>query len=132
MSQFPQGAPVDPAVSRHANRMFVAVLAVIAALLAVRAWVGTEVGSGTSAQTVHGFGMVYVEASGASQVQVPASAWADAVAADPAQSKVSVSWSRSAGVWIAALLTLARIAPEPGYVGAVAVAAVEISLCWKT
>jgi 4'-phosphopantetheinyl transferase len=32
----------------------------------------------------------------------------------------------------AALLTLARIAPEPGYVGAVAVAAVEISLCWKT
>ncbi len=31
-----------------------------------------------------------------------------------------------------ALLTLARIAPEPGYVGAVAVAALEINLRWKT
>ena len=107
MSQFQAGSPVDPAVARRAQRLWIAVLAVIAALLVVRAWVGTEVGSGPSAQVVHGYGMVYVEQKGATHVQVPASAWAEAVAADPAQQQVTVSWPRTAGVWIAALMTLA-------------------------
>ncbi|MFM7797677.1 MAG: hypothetical protein ACKPBA_01680 [Planctomycetota bacterium] len=107
MSQFQAGSPFDPAVARRAQRLWIAVLAVIAALLVVRAWVGTEVGSGLSAQVVHGYGMVYVEQKGAMHVQVPASAWAEAVAADPAQQQVTVSWPRTVGVWIAALLTLA-------------------------
>jgi hypothetical protein len=64
VSQLPgsTGTPVDPAVARRANRLMIAVLAVVAALLAVRAWVGTEVGSGADAQVVHGYGMVFVEA----------------------------------------------------------------------
>ncbi|MFM8639652.1 MAG: hypothetical protein ACKOEL_03330 [Planctomycetota bacterium] len=107
MSQFQAGSPVDPAVARRAQRLWIAVLAVIAALLVVRAWVGTEVGSGPSAQVVHGYGMVYVEQKGAMHVQVPASAWAEAVASDPAQQQVTVSWPRTVGVWIAALMTLA-------------------------
>jgi hypothetical protein len=107
MSQFPAGTPVDPAVARRAQRLFMAVLAVIAALLVVRAWVGSDVGSGANTQVVHGFGMVYVEQQGATHVQVPASTWADAVAADPAQQKVAVSWPRTFGIWMAAFLTIA-------------------------
>ena len=109
MSQFPgsTGTPVDPAVARRANRLMIAVLAVVAALLAVRAWVGTEVGSGADAQVVHGYGMVFVEAKGAGHVQVPAADWAQAVAADPEQQRVTVSWPRTVGVWAAALMTLA-------------------------
>ncbi len=109
MSQF-QGTPgssVDPAVARRANRLMIAVLAVVAALLVVRAWVGTEVGSGADAQVVHGYGMVFVEAKGAGHVQVPAADWAQAVAADPEQQRVTVSWPRTVGVWAAALMTLA-------------------------
>ena len=109
MSQF-QGTPgssVDPAVARRANRLMIAVLAVVAALLVVRAWVGTEVGSGADAQVVHGYGMVFVEAKGAGHVQVPAAEWAQAVAADPEQQRVTVSWPRTVGVWAAALMTLA-------------------------
>lgn len=107
MSAAPSGGPVDPAVARRAHRAWLAVLGLLAALLVARAWVGTEVGSGAAARTVHGFGMVYVEQQGGTHVQVPASAWAEAVAADPAQGTVSVSWPRTAGVWIAALMTLA-------------------------
>ena len=107
MSQFSAGTPVDPAVARRAQRLFMAVLAVIAALLVVRAWVGSDVGSGANTQVVHGFGMVYVEQQGATHVQVPASTWADAVAADPAQQKVAVSWPRTFGIWMAAFLTIA-------------------------
>ncbi len=109
MSQLPgsTGTPVDPAVARRANRLMIAVLAVVAALLAVRAWVGTEVGSGADAQVVHGYGMVFVEAKGAGHVQVPAADWAQAVAADPEQQRVTVSWPRTVGVWAAALMTLA-------------------------
>jgi hypothetical protein len=107
MSQFPAGTSVDPAVARRAQRLFMAVLAVIAALLVVRAWVGSDVGSGANTQVVHGFGMVYVEQQGATHVQVPASTWADAVAADPAQQKVAVSWPRTFGIWMAAFLTIA-------------------------
>ena len=107
MSQFPAGTQVDPAVARRAQRLFMAVLAVIAALLVVRAWVGSDVGSGANTQVVHGFGMVYVEQQGATHVQVPASTWADAVAADPAQQKVAVSWPRTFGIWMAAFLTIA-------------------------
>ena len=109
MSQF-QGTPgssVDPAVARRANRLMIAVLAVVAALLVVRAWVGTEVGSGADAQVVQGYGMVFVEAKGAGHVQVPAAEWAQAVAADPEQQRVTVSWPRTVGVWAAALMTLA-------------------------
>jgi hypothetical protein len=109
VSQLPgsAGTPVDPAVARRANRLMIAVLAVVAALLALRAWVGTEVGSGADAQVVHGYGMVFVEAKGAGHVQVPAAEWAKAVAADPGQQRVTVSWPRTAGVWAAALMTLA-------------------------
>lgn len=107
MSQFQAGSPVDPAVARRAQRMFVAVLAVVAALLVLRAWVGTEVGSGPNAQVVHGYGMVFVEQQGGTHVQVPAAKWAEAVAADPAQQGVTVSWPRTFGVWMAALMTLA-------------------------
>ena len=107
MSQFSAGTPVDPAVARRAQRLFMAVLAVIAALLVVRAWVGSDVGSGANTQVVHGFGMVYVEQQGATHVQVPASTWADAMAADPAQQKVAVSWPRTFGIWMAAFLTIA-------------------------
>jgi hypothetical protein len=101
------GMPADPAVARRANRLMIAVLAVIAALLVVRAWVGTEVGTGADAQVVHGYGMVFVEQQGAGHVQVPAAEWAQAVAADPAQQRVMVSWPRTVGVWAAALMTLA-------------------------
>lgn len=109
MSQLPgsAGTPVDPAVARRANRLMIAVLAVVAALLVVRAWVGTEVGGGADAQVVHGYGMVFVEAKGAGHVQVPAAEWAQAVAADPDQQRVTVSWPRTVGVWAAALMTLA-------------------------
>ena len=111
MSQLPgsAGTPVDPAVARRANRLMIAVLAVVAALLALRAWVGTEVGSGADAQVVHGYGMVFVEAKGAGHVQVPAAEWAKAVAADPGQQRVTVSWPRTVGVWAAALMTLALL-----------------------
>jgi hypothetical protein len=107
MSQDSQGNPVDPAVERRANRMWLIVLAVIAALLVVRAGVGTKVGSGASERTVHGFGMVYVESKDGAEVRAPASAWAEAVAKDPDQATVWVSWSRTVGTWVAALATLA-------------------------
>jgi len=107
MSQDSQGNPVDPAVERRANRLWLAVLAVIAALLVARAAVGTKVGSGAAERTVHGFGMVYVESKDGAEVRVPASAWAEAVAKDPEQATVRVSWSRTVGTWVAALATLA-------------------------
>jgi hypothetical protein len=109
------GSTHAPAVERRANRMMIAVLAVVCALLAVRAFVGTTVGSGESARTVHGFGAVYVEAAPKAVPEqawtewreVPAGAWADATARDPAQESVQVSWPRTVGVWFAALMTLA-------------------------
>jgi hypothetical protein len=146
MSQL--GTPmVDPAVERRANRMMMVILAVICALLALRAVVGSSVGSGDAAVTEHGFGMVYVQeakkgfvaeqskekAADGTEVEVrrwkpaapgqtPEISWtewnevtagewataqrarADAPASAPL---VTVSWPRTAGVWYAALMTLA-------------------------
>jgi hypothetical protein len=146
MSQL--GTPmVDPAVERRANRMMMVILAVICALLALRAVVGSSVGSGDAAVTEHGFGMVYVQeakkgfvaeqskerAADGTEVEVrqwkpaapgqtPEISWtewnevtagewaaaqrarADAPASAPL---VTVSWPRTAGVWFAALMTLA-------------------------
>jgi len=146
MSQL--GTPmVDPAVERRANRMMMVILAVICALLALRAVVGSSVGSGDAAVTEHGFGLVYVQeakkgfvaedakekAADGTEVEVrrwkpaapgqtPEISWsewnevtagewaaaqrarADAPASAPL---VTVSWPRTAGVWFAALMTLA-------------------------
>lgn len=146
MSQL--GTPmVDPAVERRANRMMMVILAVVCALLALRAVVGSSVGSGDAAVTEHGFGMVYVQeakkgfvaedakekAADGTEVEVrrwkpaapgqtPEISWtewnevtagewaaaqrarADAPASAPL---VTVSWPRTAGVWFAALMTLA-------------------------
>jgi len=146
MSQL--GTPmVDPAVERRANRMMMVILAVICALLALRAVVGSSVGSGDAAVTEHGFGLVYVQESSkgfvseqstekaadgtevevrrwkpAAPGQTPEISWtewnevtagewaaaqrarADAPASAPL---VTVSWPRTAGVWFAALMTLA-------------------------
>jgi len=146
MSQL--GTPmVDPAVERRANRMMMVILAVICALLALRALVGSSVGSGDAAVTEHGFGLVYVQESSkgfvseqstekaadgtevevrrwkpAAPGQTPEISWtewnevtagewaaaqrarADAPASAPL---VTVSWPRTAGVWFAALMTLA-------------------------
>jgi hypothetical protein len=107
MSALPPGAGLDPAVARRATWLWLVVLAVIGALLVIRAIVGTEVGTGDAARTVHGFGMVFVEPSGQGFAEVPATAWADAVAQDPAQERITLSWPRTVGVWAAALLTLA-------------------------
>jgi hypothetical protein len=87
--------------------MWLAVLAIVGVLLVVRAGVGTTVGSGAAERTVRGFGLVYVEDRDGTTVQVPASRWAEATAKDPAQAAVHVSLPRSAGVWIAAIATLA-------------------------
>jgi hypothetical protein len=146
MSQL--GTPmVDPAVERRANRMMMVILAVVCALLALRAVVGSSVGSGDAAVTEHGFGLVYVQeakkgfvaedakekAADGTEVEVrrwkpaapgqtPEISWtewnevtagewaaaqrarADAPASAPL---VTVSWPRTAGVWFAALMTLA-------------------------
>jgi hypothetical protein len=146
MSQL--GTPmVDPAVERRANRMMMVILAVVCALLALRAVVGSSVGSGDAAVTEHGFGLVYVQESSkgfvseeakeksadgtevevrrwkpAAPGQTPEISWtewnevtagewataqrarADAPASAPL---VTVSWPRTAGVWYAALMTLA-------------------------
>ena len=146
MSQL--GTPmVDPAVERRANRMMMVILAVVCALLALRAVVGSSVGSGDAAVTEHGFGLVYVQESSkgfvsedakekaadgievevrrwkpAAPGQTPEISWtewnevtagewaaaqrarADAPASAPL---VTVSWPRTAGVWFAALMTLA-------------------------
>lgn len=131
----------DPAVERRAQRMLIAVLAFVGALLVVRGWVGTEVGEGEAARRVHGYGLVYVERSDQAFVRAPAAAgadgkpaeaqwvapapgqapqvawtdwkessateWAAATMKDSAQESIVVSWPRTAGVWIGALLTLA-------------------------
>ena len=107
MTQLPTGGGIDPSAERRANRTWLALLALVGVLLVVRAGVGTTVGSGASERTVHGFGLVYVEQRDGAAVQVPAARWAEATAADPAQATVSVSWPRTAGVWIAAFATLA-------------------------
>ena len=138
------GSPThDPAVVRRANRMMIAVLAVVCGLLAVRAYVGTTLGGGRSERTVHGFGMVFVQAERKGFVRetvvekgadgketasvrwkaaaegqkpdvawtewadVPGDAWAGAEAQSPGQDAVAISWSRTVGVWFAALMTLA-------------------------
>ena len=131
----------DPAVQHRAQRMLIAVLAFVGALLVVRGWVGTEVGEGEAARRVHGYGLVYVERSDQAFVRAPAAAgadgkptevqwvapapgqapqfawtnwkessateWAVATMKDSAQESIVVSWPRTAGVWIGALLTLA-------------------------
>ena len=51
----------DPAVERRANPLMIAVLAFVCARLAARAWVGTTLGGGGDARTVHGYGLVFVE-----------------------------------------------------------------------
>ncbi len=99
----------DRDTARRANRMMIVVLGVVCALLAVRAFVGTAVGEGDSARTLHGFGLAYVE-------EVPgttawrdssASAWAAAEATDPGQQRVVLDWPRTVGIWFAAVMTLA-------------------------
>ena len=146
MSQL--NAPLhDPAVERRANRMMVVILAIACGLLALRALIGSSIGSGADAVTEHGFGMVYVQESPkgfvsevakdraadgtevevrtwkpAAPGQTPEISWtewnevtagewaaaqrarADASASAPL---VTVSWPRTAGVWFAALMTLA-------------------------
>jgi hypothetical protein len=131
----------DPAVERRANRMLIAVLAFVGALLVVRGWIGTEVGEGEAARRVHGYGLVYVERSEQAFVRAPAvpgtdgtpaqvawvapaagqapeiawtdwkestaTEWAAATMKDSTQESIVVSWPRTAGVWIGALLTLA-------------------------
>ena len=82
-------------------------LAILGGLLVLRSVIGTEVGTGDAARTVHGYGLVFVEPAGQGFAEVPASAWADAMAKDPAQERVTLSVPRTAGVWVAAILTLA-------------------------
>jgi len=113
--------------ARRADFMMIAVLGVICALLAVRALVGTSVGEGDVARTVHGFGVAYVEEVPAAAEAVPgagdtasavppaaptwressASAWAAAEAADPGQRRIVLDWPRTVGIWFAAVMTLA-------------------------
>ncbi|MFM8785694.1 MAG: hypothetical protein ACKOFI_11250 [Phycisphaerales bacterium] len=107
MSALPPGAELDPAVARRATRLWLLVLAIFGGLLVLRSVIGTEVGTGDAAGTVHGYGQVFVEPAGQGFAEVPASAWADAMAKDPAQERITLSVPRTAGVWVAALLTLA-------------------------
>ena len=142
MSQL--NAPLrDPAIERRANRMMMAVLAVVCGLLVLRAVIGSSVGAGDAQVTEHGFGMVYVQESPQGFVsqtakekaadgtetdvrtwkpaapgqqaeiawtewnEVTAAEWAEAQHAKPGSAPVVVSWPRTAGVWFAALMTLA-------------------------
>ena len=107
MSGLPPGAEIDPAVARRATRLWLVVLAIFGGLLVLRSVIGTEVGTGDAAQTMHGYGLVFVEPAGQGFAEVPASAWADAVAKDPAQERITLSVPRTLGVWIAAILSLA-------------------------
>ncbi|MFM9097383.1 MAG: hypothetical protein ACKOQW_03695 [Phycisphaerales bacterium] len=107
MSALPPGAELDPAVARRATRLWLLVLAIFGGLLVLRSVIGTEVGTGDAARTLHGYGQVFVEPAGQGFAEVPASAWADAMAKDPAQERITLSVPRTAGVWVAAILTLA-------------------------
>ncbi len=107
MSALPPGAELDPAVARRATRLWLVVLAIFGGLLVLRSAIGTEVGTGDAARTLHGYGLVFVEPAGQGFAEVPASAWADAVAKEPGQERITLSVPRTAGVWLAAILTLA-------------------------
>lgn len=116
--------------ARRQRRMWQVVLAVISALLVVRAIIGTPVGTDKAAREMHGFGAVYVENDEKRFVETPkgwapaaadqpakiewtvakessATAFVDATAKDPAQPAIALSWSRTIGVWAAAFFTLA-------------------------